>query len=172
MVVQRLPDGLCSVLPSPEICVKEVHGGLEIQVFQHVSRRNLIEVPIAECCERTCPIIHYQRHTVHFHEVLERHGKILQVRVLPFDVFSVRCYRAPVVSALGNSPVAVDVIALVLRLKKNGEFLELLISFLVIRLSWNERSNRISIIILKFVHKCRTIVGNTTEFFHIMNCII
>ena len=56
VIVNALPDALCTVVPSPQFtCRKELLNGECVKIFYDISGGNFIKITIAERSERTLP---------------------------------------------------------------------------------------------------------------------
>ena len=121
VAVDALPDALGAVVPSPQFAGgKELLDGEGIKILENISRRDLVEVAVAEGSERTLPDELCVLAVVELEELGEGHRKILQVRVLALDVSKLHLGRraGTLITTLGHTSVTVDIVALVLRLEE------------------------------------------------------
>ena len=177
LVIQAFPDILCTLFPCPEIDLDEIHGRLEIKVFQDICRRDFIKISVAEGSERSDPDILNEFNTVEFTELFERESQILQIRVLAGDFLTIRRYGISVIAAFRYAAVSVNIISFVLCLKEFAEHLQLLshleqarnLERVFLRL---ERLDNFTLQILIITIQFRSVVCNTAELFHIVNGII
>ena len=121
VAVDALPDALGAVVPSPQFAGgKELLDGKGIKILENISRRDLVEVAVAERSERTLPDKLCVLAVIELEELGEGHRKILQVRVLALDVSKLHLGRraGTLITTLGHTSVTVDIVALVLRLEE------------------------------------------------------
>ena len=178
MLVELLPDILGAFLPGPEVDLDEVHAGLIVKILQNIGSGDLVKVAVAEGGERSDPDLLNQRNAVHFAELLEREGQILQVGVHAFDLLTARSNGIAVVTTLGNAAVAVDVIALVLGLQQLAELLQLALHLEHpgILDDVAERAGKgldhVALSVLVVTVELGAVVGDAAELFHVMNSIV
>ena len=178
MVIQLFPDVLCSVLPGPQIDLDKVHAGLEIQILQNVSGRNLVEIAVAERGERPDPDILDKFNTVLFAELIERKRQIFQVRVLSADRLTLCALLGEtVITAFRNSAVSVDVISFVFGFQQLAELFHLVLHSqktrdlkkILLRL---ERLDDFALTVLVVSVQFGTVVCDAAEFFRVMHRVI
>ena len=178
VLVQLLPDVLGAVLPGPEVDLDEVHGGLEVQILQNVGSGDLVKVAVAEGGVGPDPDVLGQLHAVLLAEFVEGQRQILQVLVLAGDGLTLGVLlREALVAALGNAPVTVDVIALVLGFQDLAQLLDLLLHLqqagnLQQVLLGLEGLDDLALGVLVVPVQLGTVVGDAAELFHIMDSIV
>ena len=178
MLVQGLPNELRALLPRPEINLDKVHASLEIEVLEHVGRRDLVKIAIAKGRERSDPDVLHQLDAVDLAELLERQRKVLQVGVYTADRLSFgTCCGEALITAFRHAPVAVDVVAFVFGLQKLAEFLELALHLEEARyfgdvLLGLEGLDDLAHAVLVIAVQLRAVMRDPAEFLHVVHGVV
>ena len=177
MVVELLPDPLRAVLPGPEVALDEVHRGLEVQIFQDVGRRDLVEIAVAEGREGADPDVLHELDAVDLAELVERKGQVLQVGVDAGDLLALRGDGVAVVAAFGDAAVAVDVVAFIFGLQELAEAGDLLLHLqqtgdLREVLRGLEGLDDLAVHVLVVAVQLRAVVGDAAELLDVVDRVV
>ena len=177
VVVELLPDVLGAVLPGPEVDLDEVHGGLEVQILQHVGRGDLVKVAVAEGGVGSDPHVLHEVDAVLGAELFEGQSQILEVGVDALDALAARGHGIAVVAALGDAAVAVEVIALVLGLQQLTELPDLSFHSEQARdledvLLGLEGLDDVALGVFVVAVELRAVVGDAAELLHVVHGVV
>ena len=175
--VEAFPDVLRSVLPRPEVDVDKVHRRLEVKILQNIGGWNLVKIAVTKGCEGPDPDILHELTAVLFTEGLEREGQIFQIGVAELNSLAAGSNRIAVTSALGNTAVAVHIIASVLGFQNLAELLHLALHLeeagnLQDIFFGFERLNHFTGTVFVVSVQFRAVMCDAAEFFHVMHGIV